>query len=137
MISSRHLADLHPTVEKKAIAWLDDCKSHGMDILVTSTYRDIESQNSLYAQGRTKPGGRVTNAKGGQSYHNWRVALDFVPMVHGKPDWKDIAKFRAAAELAKKQGFEWAGDWKTFKEYAHIQFTGGLKISDFKAGRHI
>lgn len=135
MINSRKLDDLIPVVNLRARAWLDECKKAGHDVLVTSTYRDFESQNALYAQGRTKLGHIVTNAKAGQSYHNFGVALDFVPMIHGKPNWTDISHFKAIADIAKKHGFEWAGDWKTFKEYAHIQYTGGLKLADLQAGK--
>ena len=135
MKNSRQLDDLIPCVWTKAKLWLAECKNEGHDVLVTSTLRDFESQNALYAQGRTKPGKKVTNAKGGQSFHNYGVALDFVPIVHGKADWNNVSNFKAIADIAKKYGFEWAGDWKTFKEYAHIQYTGGLTLKDLQAGK--
>ena len=135
MINSRSINDLIPSAHARAIDWLNDCKKLGYDLIVTSTLRDMESQAALYAQGRTKPGKKVTNAKPGQSYHNYGVAIDFVPIVHGKPDWNNIDNFRKIAEVAKKHGFEWAGDWKTFKEYAHIQYTGGLTLQDFYMGK--
>lgn len=50
-----------------------------MPILVLHGYRSIEEQNALYAQGRTAPGKRVTNAKGGQSAHNFGMAIDVAP----------------------------------------------------------
>ena len=65
MISSRNLEDLHPKIREKAEAHISACKAEGIDILVTCTYRDLEAQDALYAQGRTKPGTKVTNAKGG------------------------------------------------------------------------
>ena len=83
MKNSRSLDDLLPPVRSRAQAFLAACKQEGIDILVTSTYRDLESQAALYAQGRTAPGKRVTNAKPGQSYHNWRVAFDVVPLRDG------------------------------------------------------
>ena len=90
MINSRDLKDLHPIVQAKAQAFIHSCKKAGIDVLITSTYRDNESQNALYAQGRTSPGKKVTNAKAGQSWHNYRVAFDFVPIVNGKAQWNDI-----------------------------------------------
>ena len=87
MINSRDLKELHPIVQAKAVLFIERCRLAGITLLVTSTYRDFESQNALYAQGRTAAGKKVTNAKGGQSFHNWRVALDVVPLRNGKPVW--------------------------------------------------
>lgn len=136
MIDSRDLKDLHPAARERATKWLAECKKAGIDVLITCTYRDHEAQNRLYAQGRTKPGKVVTNARGGSSFHNYAVAWDFVVMKHGKPMWNDLKSFRAAGEIAEKLGCEWAGRWKSFKELAHIQFTGGLTLRDLRAGKH-
>jgi peptidoglycan L-alanyl-D-glutamate endopeptidase CwlK len=135
MINSRNLNDLHPKVETMARAFIAKCDAEDIDILITSTYRDAESQNALYAQGRTKPGKKVTNAKAGQSFHNFRVAFDFVPLVHGKPAWNDAALFRRCGLIAESVGLEWAGRWTKFPEMAHCQHTGGLTLADFRAGK--
>lgn len=145
MISSRLIKDLHPIVAKLCQDMLDECTKQGIDLLITSTYRDKESQNALYAIGRTvvgakpttkKPfGNKVTNAKGGQSFHNYKVAFDVVPLVHGKAVWNDDALWFKIGKIGKSVGLDWAGDWVTFKETAHFQYTGGLKLADFQAGK--
>ena len=135
MINSRSLDDLHPKVKDMCNLFISSCKKEGIAILITSTYRDIESQNKLYSQGRTEPGKKVTNAKGGQSFHNWKVAFDFVPIVSGKAQWNDLSLFKRCGEIAKTHGLEWAGDWKTFKEYAHCQYTSTLSLKDFQDGK--
>lgn len=135
MINSRDIKDLHPKVQPKVEAFLGKCKAAGIDVLITSTYRDAECQNALYAQGRTKPGQKVTNAKAGQSWHNWRCAFDFVPIVNGKAQWDDASLFQKCGEIAESCGLEWAGRWKSFKELAHCQYTGGLTLADFQAGK--
>lgn len=137
MVNSRNINDLHSKVTAMASEFINRCKAAGIDVIITSTYRDIESQNALYAQGRTTPGKKVTNAKGGQSYHNWKVAFDFCPLVNGKPAWNDTALFTKCGEIAEGVGLEWAGRWVKFKELAHCQYTGGLKIADFQAGKTI
>ena len=137
MINSRKLEDLNPKVRVLCEKFIEKCKSQNIDVLITSTYRDAESQNALYAQGRTIAGKIVTNARAGQSYHNWRVAFDFVPLVHGKAQWSDVATFTKCGEIAELVGLEWAGRWKKFKELAHCQYTGGLKLADFQAGKTI
>ena len=139
MINSRSLNDLHPYVKYLAEELIEASKEHGIDLLITSTYRDFESQNALYAQGRTKPGAKVTNAKAGQSFHNWRVAFDVVPLRAGKPVWNtggaDGQLWQTIGKLGVDLGLEWAGNWKTFKEFPHFQFTGGLTLADLNAGK--
>lgn len=132
--NSRDIADLLPVVQDKARAFLAACKAEGIDVLITSTLRDAESQNALYAQGRTKPGKIVTNAKAGQSWHNWACAFDFVPIKNGKAMWNDTATFTRCGEIAESAGLEWAGRWKRFRELAHCQYTGGLTLAQLQAG---
>ena len=138
MINSRNLDDLIAPAKERVERFIALCKDNGIDLLVTSTYRDNESQQALYEQGRTTAGKVVTNAKAGDSWHNWRCAVDVVPMVNGKPDWDGSHPVWAkVGELGKKAGLEWAGEWRTFKELAHFQYTGGLTLTDLKNGRQI
>jgi peptidoglycan L-alanyl-D-glutamate endopeptidase CwlK len=137
MINSRSLNDLAPPAKQRAEAFIAAAKAKGIDLLVTSTYRDSESQDALYAQGRSAPGNIVTRAKAGQSWHNWRCALDVVPLVNGKAIWDDQALWKQVGEIGKSCGLEWAGDWKTFKEYPHFQYTGGLTLAQLQQGAKI
>lgn len=137
MINSRSLDDLLPVVRDKAKAFQAKCKAAGIEVLIYSTYRDMEAQAAEYAKGRTAPGKIVTNAKPGSSYHNWRCAFDFVPMKKGVPQWNDSATYLKCGIIAESVGLEWAGRWVSFRETAHCQYTGGLKIADLKAGRTI
>ena len=87
MINSRDIEVLADPVKLRVKLFIQSCKDQGIDLLVTSTYRDYESQNALYAQGRTTQGPIVTNAKGGQSFHQFKCAVDVVPIVNGKCVW--------------------------------------------------
>ena len=135
MVNSRSLSDLNPKVAALCSEFINSCKKQNIDIIITSTYRDADSQNALYAQGRTLPGKKVTNAKAGQSFHNWKVAFDFCPIVNGKAVWNDVALYTKCGEIAESIGLEWAGRWTTFKELAHCQYTNGLTLADFQAGK--
>ena len=138
MINSRSLDELLPMVRTRVDKFLELCDEHGIDLLVTSTYRDNYSQEELYAQGRTRPGKVVTNAKPGESWHNYRCAIDVVPLVNGKPNWDGSDPiWETIGELGEKAGLEWAGRWRTFRELAHFQYTGGLTLADLKAGKEI
>lgn len=138
MINSRDLTELLPQVRRRVEAMIASAKAQGIDLLVTSTYRDNASQDALYAQGRTAPGKVVTNARAGQSYHNYRCAVDVVPIRNGKPVWdaKD-AVWQTVGTLGKAAGLEWAGDWRKFKELAHFQYTGGLTLAQLQSGAKI
>lgn len=135
MINSRNIDDLHPTVAAMCREMIRLCEEAGIDIIVTSTYRDYEAQAELFAQGRTKPGRRVTNARPGQSFHNHRVAFDVVPVVNGKAIWDDHRLWMRIGEIGESVGLEWAWRWRTFKEMPHFQYTGGLTLAQLAAGQ--
>ena len=138
MINSRSLDDLIPEAKKRVQAFITACKLEGIDLLVTSTYRDNASQEELYAQGRTKQGKVVTNARAGQSFHNYRCAVDVVPIRNGKPVWDSKDQiWQIIGRLGKEAGLEWAGDWKRFKELAHFQYTGELTLAQLQSGAKI
>ena len=124
---SRSLDDLSPLVRPKVDAFLASVKAAGLDIIVTATLRSNAEQAALYAQGRTTPGAIVTNAKPGESAHNYGLAVDVVPIVNGKPDWAFNAMHPDMAwgkigRLGQLAGLEWLGDPNsTFIEGCHFQ----------------
>ena len=135
-MASRSLSDLHPKAREKALQWIDACKAAGIEVLIYCTYRDSKEQDDLYRIGRDIPGKKVTNAKGGDSMHQHRVAWDAVPLLGGKPQWMAAALYQRMGEIAERLGIEWSGRWKgSMKETAHFQYTEGLTLADFKAGR--
>jgi peptidoglycan L-alanyl-D-glutamate endopeptidase CwlK len=109
---------------------------------ITHTLRTIEEQDALYKQGRTKPGKKVTNAKGGQSYHNYGMAFDICLVVDGKTASWDMeqdfdkdheADWMEVVHIAKKYGWEWGGEWPKFKDAPHFQKTYGYNTTKLKA----
>lgn len=127
------------------------------------TLRTFDEQNALYAQGRTKLFdangkrlGKVTNAKGGQSIHNYGLALDIVLIKDkdgngsfetaswedtidfdkdGKADWMEVVN------ILKANGWEWGGDWSSFKDKPHFQkdfgYTWQQLLAKYNAGQFI
>lgn len=88
---------------------------------VVSAYRSNAEQDALYAQGRTKPGKIVTNAKGGQSNHNTGTAIDvYVVNDDGTIDLNGTVP-PEVVEIARQEGFEWGGNWANFKDYPHFE----------------
>ncbi|HEX7766001.1 MAG TPA: M15 family metallopeptidase [Nitrospira sp.] len=136
MITSRSLDDLIPPVKARAEQFLALCHEHGLDILVTCTYRDMEAQARLYAQGRSLPGQIVTYAQPGDSWHNWRRAFDIVPLRAGKPVWSirghDKDLWMLAGRLGQSVGLEWGGEWDRHPDYPHFQDKTGRTLYGLK-----
>jgi peptidoglycan L-alanyl-D-glutamate endopeptidase CwlK len=102
----------------------------GLPMRMTEGYRSGVRQNELYAQGRTKFGKIVTNAKAGESLHNYGVAADFVFRKQGYDATND--QWLAFASVAERHGFEWGGAWNEFVDRPHIQMMKGYKLKDFQ-----
>ena len=124
---------LKPKLKRLAEIFIKECKKKGITVVITQTLRTIDRQNKLYAQGRSIPGKIVTNAKGGQSYHNFGVAFDFAIMEKGRIDW-DIRnkKWGEAEKIGQSLGLEWGGAWASFPDLPHFQLTLGYTLSQFQ-----
>lgn len=131
----KELERLHPKVARKLNKILQKAEQSDLEILITDGYRTNAEQNKLYAQGRTRSGKIVTNAKGGQSLHNYGLAVDIVPVLsNGQIDYSDYDTYKLFASLAKEEGFAWGGDWKKFKDVPHFEYTEGHDWQYFAKG---
>jgi peptidoglycan L-alanyl-D-glutamate endopeptidase CwlK len=125
-MASRELKDLHPELRKRWSKGLEIYTARFPDMpvpMVTCTYRSPDEQNRLYAKGRTTGGSKVTNAKGGQSLHNYSPALAFDVVFKGSDGkvtwtWSHYARL---ATILKALGLAWGGDWKSVKDGAHFE----------------
>lgn len=150
---------LHPAIREEVKALIEkaeECFPPNMAIRVTQGLRTIEEQDALYAQGRSKPGKIVTNARGGSSFHNYGLAIDFALIYDtdgngtyetikwdtkfdgdcdGHPDWMEVV------EVFKAAGYEWGGDWISLKDYPHFQRAFGWTwrglLESYKKGQFI
>lgn len=136
-------SELHPVVEQAKNELVDQASEIDIDVMITDDVRSKERQDELYARGRSTKGTIVTHAQGGESYHNYGLAIDYAIKdnndnviwdIHydgndnGESDWFEVA------EIAKDIGFEWGGDWQHFKDYPHLQMTFGLSIDELQKG---
>lgn len=119
---SRKLFDLNPKFLPIAERILAKAKERGLNLLVTCTLRTPKEQAELYAQGRTKPGKRVTNAKPGSSAHNYGLAMDVVPLIAGKAMWDaKHPHWRIYGECVREAGAVWGGDFRSIKDLPHCE----------------
>ena len=161
-MGSRRLEDLQPRVQNAARDHILKCADQGIELLVYCTLRDAREQARLYWQGRTadqvqrkidaltnkgfpdlavlledtgpQEGRKVTFAGPGESFHQYGLAYDCVPLVGGKAEWRTSGEaadlWQIVGESGKSCGLEWAGDWTRFREFPHFQRTGGRSLED-------
>lgn len=136
---SRDTSKLHPRLQAKIIELKAICEAKGLKIGVSECLRTVKEQDALYAQGRTKPGKIVTNAKGSSysSMHQWGVAFDFY-RNDGKGAYNNgDSFFNKVGKLSQSIGLEWGGNWKSIKDLPHFQLpdwgsTPSLLKSQYK-----
>jgi peptidoglycan L-alanyl-D-glutamate endopeptidase CwlK len=129
--TARELGYLHPVMRAHLVMFIARYKVlTGYDLLVICTTRSFIDQAAAYKAGKSK-------AAPGLSWHQWGLAADLVPMVNGKPLWTThdatgtmLPEWVMFGTTAAECGLEWAGNWKSFVEYDHVQFTAGLNIHD-------
>lgn len=119
MINSKEIKDLNSGVRNNFIGFINDTISAGYTNRINSTLRDNEFQDKLYRQGRDFPGNIVTNARGGESYHNYGYAADIEFFKNGQP----VKDFRELVAIGKKYGLTWGGTFKSIYDTPHWQKT--------------
>lgn len=155
-MASRSLEDLDSEVKNLAQRVVEICVGAEIDLLIYCTLRPLEDQARLYRQSRSRQtiekkiddfhsrgygflanilesvgaqnGPHVTNAAPGESFHNYGLAFDAVPLLGGKCCWEYASNrplWESYGEAVRQCGLEWAGDWTSFREYPHAQLGAG------------
>lgn len=131
---------LHPKVREEVAEIYDEISNALIGKAMcrfSYTLRTFAEQDAIYAQGRTKPGKIVTNAKAGFSYHNYGLAIDIVLLVNGAASWDTVKDFdgdgkadwQEIVHIFKSFGWEWGGYWQ-FKDSPHFQKTFGYSVRE-------
>ena len=117
----RDIGELRAIAQEACFLFLEECKKAGLDVFITETYRSQERQDYLYAQGRTRPGNKVTWTR--NSRHTSRLAWD---IACNSPSLYDVATLKKAGAIAKKLGITHGGDWKSV-DYPHFEIKSTWK----------
>lgn len=129
-ISIQRINLLHPKLREEVLKLVEDANTAlkgRSQVRIVQGYRTFDEQAKLYAQGRTSKGPVVTNAKAGQSYHNYGVAIDFCLLIDGKEiswnvgkDWDGdgIADWIEVVQVFTKAGWKWG---KAFNDLPHLE----------------
>lgn len=122
--SETAIAQLQPEVRTYARALVHAAAFAGIEIKVISGFRSYAEQDVLFAQGRTRPGRRVTNCKGGESNHNFGIAFD-IGVFDGPHYLPESPSYDAVGALGKQLGLEWGGDWTSLVDKPHFELRPG------------
>lgn len=130
---------LHPQFQDKVRRFIKKVyEQHQIKLRIVQGYRTYREQDELYAKGRTMPGSKVTNAKGGQSNHNFGLAIDVFPIwqdgrVHMEDDAENIRLLKLIAHVGIEEGLAWGGNWRKFKDYPHFELKVGKNMAQLRA----
>lgn len=151
-VDHRDLEALHPVVAAKAKQFLIEAneylKQYNITCKIISTLRTWDEQNAIYAKGRNAKGVKIgttfTNAKAGDSIHNWGCAFDIGLFENGAYNTVKTQKYYIdplLVKCGKNQGLQWGGDWASIKDNQHYSFLGNNTDASFlkraKAGEPI
>lgn len=135
-ISEKRIALLHPKIAPEVLLLMNDIEAElpeNCAIRVVQGLRTIEQQNRLYAQGRTTPGAKVTNARGGSSYHNYGLAFDYALLydldgngTYEQLSWKVNEEWKKVAAYFEQHGYFWGGKFSKLVDNPHIEKTFGI-----------
>ena len=125
---------LHPTFREKVITLTQMFTDERLPFRLFEGFRTPQRQQYLYAQGRTRPGRSVTNARPWDSHHQYGVAGDFVLFIDGNWSWDETGErqrwWARLHELARRVGLE-PLSW----ESPHLQLQD-VSIAALRSGRY-
>ncbi|SEW21499.1 peptidoglycan L-alanyl-D-glutamate endopeptidase CwlK [Chitinophaga sp. YR573] len=125
-LTLERIETLHPRVRSQVKEILEELElPDNVQVRITQALRTFKEQDGLFAQGRTKPGSKVTNAAGGESIHNYGLAFDYALLIDTKISWKVDENWKKVAQAFKAKGWTWGGEWKSIKDYPHLENTFG------------
>jgi peptidoglycan L-alanyl-D-glutamate endopeptidase CwlK len=151
-VTQQRIQLLHPKLRDEVTRLVNQANANltkHSEVRIIQGLRTFAEQDALYAKGRTTPGTKVTKAKGGQSFHNYGLAIDFCLLIDDKEiswdmkkDWDGdkIADWMEVVSVFRKAGWEWGGTWK-FTDNPHFQkvfgYTWQQLLAKHKAGNFI
>ena len=129
--SQRNIDSTHTIMQRlcqEAMHIANNRKMHCPDFGISRGRSTTETQQALYAKGRTAPGNIVTNCDGikNRSVHQDALAIDFYGYVNGKADYSDgvvalIATCFMEAASNLRINIDWGGSFRSISDGAHIE----------------
>lgn len=139
-MSDRLIKDLDPRLQRLAAKFLTACAARGINAFITTTYRSPVEQDADYAQGRSVAGHIITNAKAGESPHNWHLpdgtpqarAFDFaIKGSNGTLDWDaSDPSWLAAISIGEGLGMVSGSTFHSISDTPHMELPNWKSTGD-------
>lgn len=141
--SEARLQNVHPELADKIRTMATMLHTEGIEIRVTQGLRSWSDQMALWLKGRdshgniTDPSKVVTKAAPGYSWHQFKLAVDVVPIdAEGQPDWDlQHPAWKRIIQVGESLGLTSGSEFRTFPDWPHLQMTGSLPLSPTDAVR--
>lgn len=130
--TNKKIQELHPLIRQRVTNFVNRLDNEfNIRVRVTSGLRTWDQQARLFNQGRTTPGNIVTNARPGESYHNYGLAFDVVQISEGvalfdNPNWELIGS------IGIEEGFIWGGNFTSLIDLPHFEIRFNLTTSQLR-----
>jgi peptidoglycan L-alanyl-D-glutamate endopeptidase CwlK len=137
-ITLEKIQKAHPKIREELSVHYRECNNKlpkHVRLRFSHVFRSPQEQHALYIQ---KP--KVTNADSWQSIHNYGLAFDIVLLYDKNGDgtfetasWTIDEHWDRVVNYFKSKGYEWGGDWKSFKDKPHFEKNFGFDWKTLKS----
>jgi hypothetical protein len=79
-------------------------------------------------------GRKYTRSKGGNSKHQYGLAVDVVPIIDGKAVWENHTLWKKIGVNGERMGLRWGGRWRAPYDPAHFEWSGGITTIQLAKG---
>ncbi|HEY0655167.1 MAG TPA: M15 family metallopeptidase [Chryseosolibacter sp.] len=123
------LNSLHPYFRDRITELIEVCKKQGIELAVVESYRTHAKQAEYFGMGR-----KYTRSKGGNSKHQYGLAVDVVPIIDGKAVWENHTLWKKIGVNGERLGLRWGGRWRAPYDPAHFEWSGGITAMQLAKG---
>jgi hypothetical protein len=123
------LNSLHPYFRDRITELVEVCKKQGIELAVVESYRTHAKQAEYFGMGR-----KYTRSKGGNSKHQYGLAVDVVPIIDGKAVWENHSLWKKIGMNGERLGLRWGGRWRAPYDPAHFEWSGGITTTQLAKG---
>ena len=99
-------------------------EAKGIRFNLTEFHRTTERQAELYAQGRTAPGGVVTNCDGViklSKHQSWEAVDIVIVLEDGRRTLQHVPEYDILGKLWEQIGGTWGGRFTSFFDIYHFE----------------
>lgn len=124
----KKLQSLNAQFRVKVKAVVKALKDEGFKPKIFYGWRSVAVQLDLFNKKRSKVKFSFHNATQKDGIPN-SYAVDIIDLRYGWSDKPETKKFwEALGKAANENGLYWGGDWKSFKDWAHVQMHPNNKL---------